>query len=44
VKEGEYGGSTMYSCMKNGAIRPVETVLRKGEKGVKEKDGVEGSN
>jgi hypothetical protein len=32
VKESEYGGSTMYSCMKNETIRSVETVLR-GEKG-----------
>jgi hypothetical protein len=29
VKEGEYGGSTMYSC-ENGTMRPVEIVLRRG--------------
>jgi hypothetical protein len=32
VKEGEYGGTTMYS-VKNGTMRPTETVLRKEEEG-----------
>jgi hypothetical protein len=41
VKEGEYGGSTMYE---NGTMKPVETVLRKQGGGIKEKDGGSESN
>jgi hypothetical protein len=37
VKEGEYSGSTMYSCMKM-EQRSVETVLRRGGGGIKDKD------
>jgi hypothetical protein len=40
VKEGERGGNIVYSGMKNGKRRPVETILRrgKGEKGEQWRD------
>jgi hypothetical protein len=37
VKEGEYGGSTCVFMYQNGTMRPVETVLRKRGRGIKEK-------
>jgi hypothetical protein len=35
-----FGGNVMYSCMKMEKMRPVETILRMGEEGIKENDGV----
>jgi hypothetical protein len=31
VKEGKYGRSSLYSCMKMNTLKPVEIVLRMGE-------------
>jgi hypothetical protein len=39
VKEGEYGGNIMYSCMKMEKMRPVETIPGTGGEGIKENDG-----
>jgi hypothetical protein len=30
AKEGEYGRNVMYSYMKNGTMRPAETILKWG--------------
>jgi hypothetical protein len=38
VKEGEYGRSTIYLCMKNGTMRTAEAILR-GRRVIKEDDG-----
>jgi hypothetical protein len=42
VKEEEYGGRSIYTCMKM-EQRPVEVVLKRG-RGMKEKDGGNESN
>jgi hypothetical protein len=34
----------MHSCNKNGKMRPVETILRKGGERIKENDGEGGFN
>jgi hypothetical protein len=37
-KEGKYGGNIMYLCMKNGKMRPVETIPGMGRV-IKKNDG-----
>jgi hypothetical protein len=32
AKESEYGGSILYSCMKNRTMKPTENVLRRGSR------------
>jgi hypothetical protein len=39
VKEAKCSGNVMYSCMKKGKMRPVETITGMGGRGIKENDG-----